>query len=264
MNRTQRLVSTFDLAARRAFLKAVATPMLNLADSVGYQRAPFETFAPLEGGFSSSMLFVLRRCQEQDRESVEIRESVSILRRGQLFREGPVLDHERRWKDYRSRHEEGIRRLAEEKLPWENADAGCDGHDLVTPWPDADEILADFVFRLLEPHGFRRQSLRVGKNTWKCWTTIAGRRTELAFDKGSAQTAYGGGWFIPDFNLAWHISQPFFYSGGSFRASQCHPYILQLESFFGAYEHVFPYVWEALEESILSGNGFLKSQFGDY
>jgi hypothetical protein len=258
MNKTQHIVSKFDLDTRREFLGQIATPLLNLADRIGYQSEPFETLNGLEAGFSPPMLFLITQCERRDAEAAQIRDVVSLMRRAQFLRGGPVTDYEMMWKQYVTRRDEEIRALARERLPWEHFDGNCSSVDLMTPWPDADQLLAEFVFRLLKPYGFREGDLRVGRSTWKCWTKIEGRRVELTFDKGSAQTSYGGGWFVPDFNLAFHIALPFFFSGGSFRASRCHPYRIQLEGFFAAYRHVFPHFWEALSEGLRSANEFLR------
>ena len=260
MNRTQRIVSEFDLDIRREFLTEVATPVLNLADRVGYQREPFESIEGLEAGFSPPTLFLITRCAQNDAEAAEVRDAVSAMRRAQFLRRGPVATYEKTWKEYVKVHESEIRALATEQLPWEYANGNCSSVELITPWPDADQLLADFTFQLLKPHGFRQGDFRSGKSTWKRWTKVEGRRVELAFDKGSAQVSYGGGWFVPDFNLAWHISLPFFFSGGSFRASRCHPYSDQLDRYFNAYEVVFPYFWEALTKGLRSANQFLESQ----
>lgn len=243
-----------------AFAREIHEPWVELAEAVGYGREPFSNLDLLESGFSYDRLFVVQKAQQGDPEAIDIRDQMRDAERYWRLGKGdfPINFEERTlaWFDRNAEEMELLRRF---HSPWAFALEGANSaSDLATPWPEADEIFASFVFKLLKDYPFETSSVRSTRTRWSCSASIHGVLILLDVDKGSLGVDYGAAWTIRDFNQSWHICLPYFYSGGSFGASKAHPLLLQLERFFSSYSLVMPHVWSAIEQSVDAGVRYLQ------
>jgi hypothetical protein len=251
---------TLEESEQLALRGSLHRPWIDLAERVGYLQSPYEDLRSLQGGFSDQMRFIVMLARDGDVEAQRLRDDIRDANRYWLLGQGPFPEgFGARRVRFLEAHQKALTALQKEHSPWlfSTGKSGWTGEDFSAPQQDAEQKFSRRVLSVLEPYGFSSEQVRSGKKFWRCWSVVADVRVELDVDKGSHGVDYTASWTLPELGVSWHLALPFFFSGGSFLASRAHPFELQLDRFFTAYEIVMPDVWRALTESVRSATKFL-------
>lgn len=262
MKNVKALLAEFGQDTVRLLKRECRRGWIDVAEQTGRFQEEFSWLSSIRDGFDPAQRFLLEKCLAGDPEANQLRESIIRSERWRWLNESPpdVWETDLR-EGFFSRYQAEFFQFRSEHYPWTSVMPEL-ASELLDPWPDADLILEEYVVKAFVPLGFERSGIRSTKNAWTISTKIDGRKVHVEFGEGSIHpsTRMTGSIRVPDFDFGISIAHPLFFSGGpQFLFSKSHPYILQLERFFGVFEKLLPTYAELIESTVTAGNDFFAA-----